>query len=181
MPIMDAAQTTQPFLGNTDAAVGAAIPPERSATEPVSDQPSTPLRAKMSLAQIVLALLVTIGFFYFARPVVLPIFLACVAGMTLKPLIRWLSGCRIPPALSAAVVLLLLISAAAFGFFELGRPAVAWANDAPQHLADLRQRIERAFPRFNRFSQAAAAVNNLGASEQEKREEQRTAPTVQVK
>jgi predicted PurR-regulated permease PerM len=58
---------------------------------------------------------------------------------------------------------------------------VAWANDAPQHLADLRQRIERAFPRFNRFSQAAAAVNNLGASEQEKREEQRTAPTVQVK
>jgi predicted PurR-regulated permease PerM len=142
---------------------------------------AAPVIVKITAVQIILVVLGMIAFLYFARPVILPVFLACVAGMTLKPLIRWLSGCRIPPALSAAVVLLLLISAAAFGFFELGRPAVAWANDAPQHLADLRQRIERAFPRFNRFSQAAAAVNNLGASEQEKREEQRTAPTVQVK
>jgi len=34
--------------------------------------------------------------------------LACVAGMTLKPLIRWLSILRLPPGLSAALVLCLL-------------------------------------------------------------------------
>ena len=39
--------------------------------------------------QIVLIVLGTIAFLYFARPVVLPVFLACVAGMALKPLIRW--------------------------------------------------------------------------------------------
>src|SRR5207302_732532 len=98
-----------------------------------------------------------------------------------KPLIGWLSGYRIPPALSAAVVLLLLVSGVAFGFFELGRPAVAWANDAPRQLAELRQRVHRTFPRLQRFSQAAAAVDNLGATEEEKKEEQRTAPTVKVK
>ena len=50
-----------------------------------------------------LIVLGTIAFLYFARPVVLPVVVACVAGMTLKPLIRWLVCCHIPPAVSAAV------------------------------------------------------------------------------
>src|SRR5436190_3982402 len=56
--------------------------------------------SKTALAQIVLIVLGTNAALYFARPVLLPIFLACVAGMTLKPLIRWSSYCHIPPATS---------------------------------------------------------------------------------
>ena len=119
----------------------------------------------------------TIAFLYFARPVVLPVILACVAGMTLKPLIRWLSYCHIPPALSAAVVLCLLVAAVGIGFYQLGRPALTWMNEAPQHLTALRQRVQTLFPRIARISQAAAAVNNLGATE----EEQKKAPTVELK
>jgi predicted PurR-regulated permease PerM len=37
------------------------------------------------------------------------------------------------------------------------------------------------FPRIARFNQAAAAVNNLGATEAEKKEQQEKAPTVEVK
>jgi predicted PurR-regulated permease PerM len=111
--------------------------------------------------QIVLIVLGTIGFLYFARPVVLPVFLACVAGMTLKPLIRWLSCCHIPPALSAAIVLCLLVTAIGVGFFQLGRPAMTWVNEAPQRMTELRQRVLKLFPRATRFSAAAAAVNNL--------------------
>jgi len=131
--------------------------------------------------QIVLIGLSTIAFLYFARPVILPIFLACVAAMTLKPLIRWLSYCHVPPALSAAVVLCFLVSASVIGFFQLGRPALRWMNEAPQHMTELRQRVQKIFPRLARFSEAAAAVNNLGATEEEKKEEQKKAPTVQVK
>jgi len=131
--------------------------------------------------QVVLIVLGTIAFLYFARPVILPVFLACVGGMTLKPLIRGLSLCRIPPTLSAAVVLCILVSGITIGFFELGRPALAWVNEAPQHMTELRQRVQRLSPRFSRFSQAAAAVNNFGATEEEKREEQQKAPMVQVK
>ncbi len=120
---------------------------------------------KTTPVQIVLIVLGTIAFLYFARPVVLPVFLACVAGMTLKPLIRWSSCCHIPPALSAAVVLCLLVAAVGVGFFQLGRPALAWMNEAPQHMTELRQRVQKMFPRVARFSQAAAAVNNLGATE----------------
>jgi predicted PurR-regulated permease PerM len=137
--------------------------------------------SKTALAQIVLILLGIVAALYFARPVLLPIFIACVAGMTLKPLIRWSTLCRIPTALSAAIVLLLLVAGVVFGFSQFSRPAMAWVNDAPQYMTELRQRIQKLLPPGARFSAAAAAVNNLGATEAEKKEAQKIAPTVQVK
>ena len=131
--------------------------------------------------QTILLVLGAIAFLYFARPVLLPVFLACMAGMTLRPLIRWLSKWRIPAALSAAIVLGLLVGAIGIGFFQLGRPALMWMNDAPQHMTELRQRVQKLFPRLGRFSQAAAAVNNLGATDEEKKEEQKKAPTLEIK
>jgi len=151
-----------------------------------SDEPP-PLASNSAAAtktpplQIALMALGTIAFLYFARPVILPIFLACVAAMTLKPLIRWSSCCRLPPALSAAGVLCLLVSVLGIGFFQLGRPAVTWMNEAPQHMTELRQRFQKIFPRLARFNQAAAAVSDLGATVEEKKAEQKVSPTVEVK
>ncbi|HTL58712.1 MAG TPA: AI-2E family transporter, partial [Candidatus Limnocylindrales bacterium] len=90
---------------------------------------------------------------------------------------RSLSQCHIPPALSAAVVLLLLVVATTIGFIQIGRPAVTWMNEAPQHMIELRHRAQKLFPRLARFSQAAAAVNDLGATE----EEQKKPPLVELK
>jgi len=148
---------------------------------PGSEPPPAPSSAaaatKTTPVQIVLIALGTIGFLYFARAVILPVFLACVAGMALKPLIRWLSHCHIPPALGAALVLSLFVAAVAIGFVQLGRPAVAWMNDTPEHMARLRQRVQKMFPQAARFSQAATAVNDLGATEQE----QKKVTTVELK
>lgn len=140
-----------------------------------------PTAGRATAVQIALVVLGAIGFLYFARPVILPVFLACVAGMALKPLIRWSTCCHLPPALSAALVLGVVMAAVGIGFFELGRPALAWMNEAPQHITELRQRIQNVFPRIVRFNEAAAAVNNLGATEEEKKEAQKVAPTVEVK
>ncbi|HLH57450.1 MAG TPA: AI-2E family transporter [Verrucomicrobiae bacterium] len=157
--------------GTLDGQVGAVAAAPTSAVL-ISSGPARATRVQFGL--VVLGL---VAFLYFARPVVLPVFLACVGGMTLKPLIRWLGQCHIPPGLSAAVVLCLLMGALGFGFFELGRPAVAWLNDAPAHMADLRQRVQKMFPRVTRFSQAAEAVNNLGATD----EGQKKPATVELK
>jgi predicted PurR-regulated permease PerM len=178
---MDAAQTTQIIVANGDSPVGTAPHADGLNGEPLLAEAIAATVAKTTPVQIVLIMLGTIAFLYFARPVVLPVFLACVAGMTLKPLIRWSSWCRIPPALSAAVVLCLLVAAIGIGFFQLGRPALTWMNEAPQHMTELRQRVQKILPRLARFNQAAAAVNNLGATEEEKKEEQKKAPTVEVK
>ena len=148
-----------------------------NAAEASPAQPNTAPAAKATPVQIALVVLGGVAFLYFARPVVLPIFLACVGGMTLKPLIRWLSQCHIPPALSAAVVLLLLVAGVTIGFIELGHPALTWINAAPQHMTELRKKGQKLFPRLAHFSQAADAVNNLAATE----EEQKKAPAVEIK
>jgi predicted PurR-regulated permease PerM len=97
--------------------------------------------------------------------------------MTLKPLIRWLSLGHIPAALSAAFVLSLLVASVAIGFVQLGRPALTWINEGPRHISELRQKVQRLFPRVTRFGQAAAAVNNLAATE----EEQKKSSAVELK
>jgi predicted PurR-regulated permease PerM len=144
--------------------------------EPPPAPTNPPAAAKATPLQFALVALGVVAFLYFARPVVLPIVLACVGGMTLKPLIRWLSQYHIPPSLSAAVVLLLLVAVAMIGFIRLGHPALAWLSQAPQHMTELKQKGQKLFPRLARFSQAAAAVNNLGATE----EEQTKAPSVEL-
>ncbi len=173
-----------PALEANDDSMGAAAP--RRAGElcdkPITAEPPITITAsKASPTQIVLMVLGTIAFLYFARPLLLPIILACAAAMTLKPLIRWASCCHIPPALSAAIVLCFLVSAIGVGFFQLGRPALTWMNEAPQRMTDLRQRVLKDFPRLARFSKAAAAVNDLGATEEEMKAEQKKSPTVEVK
>jgi len=150
--------------GDTAEAISArarALSVIEAAPAPPDEAPAV----KATPVQVALVVLGVVAFLYFARPVVLPIFLACVGGMALKPLIRWLSQCHIPPALSAAVVLSLLVAGITIGFIQLGRPALAWMNEAPQHMTELRQKAQKLFPRVMRFSRAAAAVNELGATE----------------
>jgi len=93
------------------AAAGTTVDP--FSVEPLPAERVAATAAKNDTRANVLIVLGTIAFLYFARPLVLPVVLACVAGMTLKPLIRWLSCCHIPPALSAAVVLCFLVAAVA--------------------------------------------------------------------
>jgi predicted PurR-regulated permease PerM len=159
--------------------------PVVSATPLTDETPSAvpipAVMAKRTPTQIGLMALGTVAFLYFARPVVLPIFLACVAAMTLKPIIRWLSYCHLSPAFSAALVLSILVGGIIVGCVEFRRPAMAWMSEAPEHMTELRQRIQKIFPPGARFSEAAAAVSNLGATEEEKRVEQMKTPTVQVK
>ncbi len=158
--------------------------PEAVAPHAVRALPGEPFAAiagRTPVVQIVFAVLGIVGFLYFARPVVLPVFLACVAAITLKPLIRWASLGRIPPAFSAAIVVFLLVAGVGIGFFELGRPAMKWVNNAPHHMTELRQRVQKFLPPGARFSEAAAAVNDLGATKQEKQEAQDKAPMVEVK
>ena len=177
-------QPTEPSAAEffeTSAGTSTSPPVETPGSEPSRVPLSASTTAKTTPVQIILVGLGTIAFLYFARPLVLPVFLACVAGMALKPLIRWLSDYHVPPALAAGVVLCLLVVAVGIGFFQLGRPALTWMNEAPQHMTDLRQRVFTLFPRLPRFNQAAAAVNDLGATAEEKKEEQTKSPTVEVK
>lgn len=172
------APATEPpdAAAETPAAPGIIAPDHELSSAPL-DSAAVP---KTTPVQFVVAVVGVIALLYFARPVVLPVFVACVAAMILKPLIRWLSYCRLRPALAAGLVLGLLLTAVGIGFFQLGRPAMAWVNDAPEHMTQLRQRVQKVFPRAGRLSRAAA-VNDLGATEDEKKNDQQKTPMVEVK
>jgi predicted PurR-regulated permease PerM len=178
---MEAATIIQPNAAGDDSTAAAAPRENRVNDKSLPAESVASTLIKVTPVQIALIVLGVIAFLYFARPVVLPVFLACVAGMALKPLVRWLSCCHIPPALSAAVLVCFLVAAGGVGFFQLGRPASTWMNEVPQHMTDLRQRVQKISPRLVRFNQAASAVNNLGATEEEKKEELKKAPMVEVK
>ncbi|MGA2544432.1 MAG: AI-2E family transporter [Verrucomicrobiota bacterium] len=167
---------TRPIAATDNSAAASAPRADALRLEASPAAPADPTAAKATPGQMLTMGLGTMVFLYFGRPVLLPIFMAFVAALTLKPLIRWLSYCRIPPALSAAVLLCFLVAGVGIGFFELGRPALAWMNEAPQHMTDLRQRVQKMFPRLGRFSEAATAVKNLGATEAE----QKASPKVEL-
>src|SRR3989442_1406560 len=160
------------------------MPPATAELEPLQNAAAAaPVPLALSAAAVltktqnILLVLGGVGFLHIARPLVLPIVLACIIAMTLKPLIRWLSHCRIRPALGAAIVLSLFGTAIGIGFVKLGPPAVAWVNNTPAHMAQLRHRVQKMLPPSARFGLAAAAVNNLGATEAE----QNRPPMVEVK
>lgn len=142
--------------------------------------PSPPRRLPRTPALLALAMLGAIAFLYFARPVLLPVVFACVANMTLKPLIDWLSRYHLPKTFSAAVVLIILITGAGIGFSQLGRPALQWINEAPEHVSELRHRLQERFPWIGSFNEAMAALNNFGATEYGKTTVRPEQPTLAV-
>jgi predicted PurR-regulated permease PerM len=170
----------QPVSGGSEA--GRSLPrTDSTPDEPATDKAKAPEAFDMASAHLVIVVLGAIAFLYLARPVVLPVLLAWMAAMTLQPLVRLLSLLHLPAPLSAGVVFCLLVAAIGAGFFQLERPAARWLNEVPQHMTELRQRAQKIVPKAWNLSQATAAVGNLGATEAEKKEEQRKTPVVEVK
>jgi predicted PurR-regulated permease PerM len=146
------------------------------------DSPTPPQPVKTVPTQWILIGLGTVAFMYFARPVILPVFIAILSSMALKPLMRGLARLHVPTGFSAAIVFVILVSVLVVGFFQLGRPAVAWIDDAPQHVADLKSRIQRLYPNAVRMTNAVAAVTELGAESPDgKKMNQRAPQTVEIK
>lgn len=145
-----------------------------------SEVPEAPSRVKTTPVQFLLLGLGTVAFLYFARPVVLPVFLACMATMTLKPLMRWLSLIHIPTVPAAAFIFILLVGVLGVGFFQLGRPAVHWIDDLPEHVGELKARVQKIFPNAMKMGTAVTAVSDLGAAA-DKKGGQKGVATVEIK
>jgi predicted PurR-regulated permease PerM len=151
---------------------------EAPAAEPAQEAPNPAPGAPSVL--VVAVVLAVIAFLYFARPFVLPVLLACLASMALKPLMHGLSFLRIPTAPSAAIVFILLVASLIVGFVQLGRPAIHWIDDAPEQMPALRAKVQKLFPNAARVRTALDTMGDLGASEAGKTVEKAKTPTVKI-
>jgi predicted PurR-regulated permease PerM len=115
------------------------------------------------VTQIAVILTAVIAFAYLARPLVLPVMLAWVASMALKPPVSWLRAHHLPSPLAAALVVGVVVVGIFFAVGSLGRPAAAWLKTYPQAAPHLKQKFERLFhplAGLNLVPSAIASVNS---------------------
>ncbi len=105
--------------------------------------------------------------FYFARSVVLPIVLAWVGSMALKPPVLWLRRHHFPVPVAAGLVMLLLTAGLTSGLVHFGSPVADWVKSAPETLPRLRQKYQRVLRPISRLTEAVYGVEaeSKGASQ----------------
>ncbi len=99
---------------------------------PVPAAPPVAERRQSSLALNGLFTLAVLATLYFVRDLVLPIALALMLSVVLTPVMRTLNRLRLPPPLSAAIVLFTVFAALSTAAYNLGEPANQWLTKAPE-------------------------------------------------
>jgi predicted PurR-regulated permease PerM len=104
---------------------------------------------------------------YLARDLLLPIFLALLLSLLLRPVVKGLRRLRVPEALSAAFLVVLLLVGLVGAAFSLSEPATVWIKRAPvvMHqlefkLGDLRESVESARRASHQIEQMAATTDD---------------------
>jgi predicted PurR-regulated permease PerM len=108
---------------------------------------------------VLLTLLAVLYTLHFAAPFLLPIVLAILLNLLLSPIVRLLRNhLRIPDALGAGIVIVVLLGVLGIGAFRLAPAASAWAARAPESLATLQRRIQPLRRPMEKVTEAAEKV-----------------------
>lgn len=118
-------------------------------SEPEHSQPDVTklvefLSGPMDIRSLSLTGLFILAFFYtlyLARVIFLPLTLALLISFVLAPVVRALRRVRIPEALGAALVIIILLGAMGYGIYSLYRPASQWMAKIPQSLYQIEYKL----------------------------------------
>jgi predicted PurR-regulated permease PerM len=137
---------------------------EKEKIEPPRLQPiQRPWRAT-AIAIVGLFLLAITYTLYFAREILLPITLAWILNMLLKPVLNFLNRCHIPQAIGAGILLIGIIGLFAASILLVSEPASAWLSKAPQMIETATERVHEALRPAESISQAASKVENISVT-----------------
>jgi predicted PurR-regulated permease PerM len=116
------------------------IPAE--AKSPVADEPRAgSWHPSAQAATIGMFLLLFVAFLYVARVLLLPITAAMVIGTMLRPIVDRASAYRIPPWVTALVLVLLIVAAMNILVILLAAPVSDWVAKAPEIGARLKDKL----------------------------------------
>jgi predicted PurR-regulated permease PerM len=144
--------------GNSDAPAESLRPESHpqsfaDAAKSLVRQPSVPLNALL-----VLAALYTL---YFARDILIPIALAVMFDLLLSPLVAKLKRFRIPEALGAGLVMMVVLGGIGWGAYALSAPAAQWMHQAPASLAQVERKLRVFKQPVQEVNQATKEVEKL--------------------
>jgi predicted PurR-regulated permease PerM len=105
--------------------------------------------------------------FYFAREFFLPVILALILSLLLRPVVRGLKRLRIPQAIGAVVVLVGLLAVFAVGALLVSGPATSWIERAPESLQRVEGKLRGMMNSAQPITKAAETVENIAESRTE--------------
>jgi predicted PurR-regulated permease PerM len=100
---------------------------------------------------------------YFIRAVMLPIVLAMLLSYLFRPVVRALARVRIPPALSAAVILLGVIALIGYGITALAGPAAGWLEKGPTGFQQLQHKLLPVKKSMAQVAQASGEIEKMAS------------------
>jgi len=104
---------------------------------------------------------------YFARDFVMPVVLAFLLSLMLRPIVRFLKKRGIPEGLSATLLVVLAVIAVAGAGYFLSGPIVKLANDAPQIGRRVTERLSELRHPFEKFMAVSEEVEKVTQTTQE--------------
>jgi hypothetical protein len=112
-------------------------------------------------ALVVLAGLAVFYTLYLARAFVLPIVLALLFSLLLKPAVRALSRLHVPEMISSLLIVLAFLGLTTGAIVRLTGPATTWL--APENLRRIEARVREVLRPAEKFTQASQAVEKITA------------------
>lgn len=129
---------------------------------PAPRMPTPSLRGAVYLVAALLALYTL----HFAREVFIPLALGILISFALSPVVTWLQRWRVPRALGAALLLLLIAGLLGFGSYTLSDNAAALVKDLPRAARLMQERLKQnvaARAPIERVQEAADALKGPAA------------------
>lgn len=126
------------------------------------------MRAETSLA--ILAVLAILYTAYLAQNLVAPVTAAVVASFILIPLMRAAPFRFLPDALSAAIMVTVIVGALAAAAWALAEPAAEWAGRIPAAVEELRQKSGEIAEPMEAMRRASEQMQELTRGNQPERE-----------
>jgi predicted PurR-regulated permease PerM len=96
-----------------------------------------------------------------AREFLVPVTLAVLLALSLRPIVRGLGRLRIPEPVAAALIVAALGYIVVIGVYSLGAPAAEWLKRGPESLARAEQKLRALRQPVDRVAETARKVENM--------------------
>lgn len=127
------------------------------------DDPTPELRELRAIRFFLagLFLIALFGTIYFARALLLPIVLAVIVALTLRPVVRWLQKLHVPPAVSAVALIFGVAVGAAAAAWWVSGPAQRLLAQAPEIAFEVRWKLRGLIESVGAVQEATKEMEEL--------------------
>lgn len=115
----------------------------------------------LTVCGVIIAVVAILASLFFARAVLMPVTLAVVLAMVLRPVVSRGRRFGLPNAVTATLLFALVIGVFAAAVALLYSPAEEWLKDAPRTLSDVGSRLSELFEPIAQLQEAKAEVDEM--------------------